>query len=245
MSTRQMDPLETSLRQVDPANLSATGLDIPPLGLDEHEATETYVGRVVDLSLLKQALKRRRRLWASLALLGAAIGAAFPLVVPSQYQGVSNIYLTEPSGPASQAEMADDLSLLQTLAVAAKAVSLLHLHQSPVSFAQTYTGTPLSDVILQIQLSAPTQAEAVAYTNGLAKAFLDVRSSQVTYQTQLGVNALNSQVQGLNNAIASLSSQIDQLSARAANTASSSQLTQLIDSRSNDYGEVSQLQTQV
>ncbi len=51
-------------------------------------ASPLVTGRMVSLRFLTSALRRRRRLWLGLALLGLIIGIGFHVAVPPQYRRV-------------------------------------------------------------------------------------------------------------------------------------------------------------
>ncbi len=108
----------------------------------------------------------------------------------------------------------------------------------------TYQGTAVSDNILSIKLNATSPAEAVAYDNAVAHAFLDVWSRELDLQTQIVVNGLKKQVNTLNAAMQDLTSAISSLSTTKANSQSANQLTTLVNERTNDASQITQLQSE-
>ncbi len=225
---------------------------ITPVGFPVGEATslegelpDGYFGPMVDLRALKEGVRRRRRFWAATAALGLVIGAAFHFVVPAKYAAVADLYMVEPSLGDPTVAITNDVSLLETRAVTNKALSDLQLHLNPTNFLASYKGTPVSDSILSIKLSAPTKADAVRYDNAVAQAFLAVRSDVLALQTKLVVNGLENEINSLNANISSLTGQINALSAGQAGQQSTSQLTALVNQRSGDSSQISQLQSQI
>ena len=206
-------------------------------------ATE-YFGPMVDLSVLKEAVRRRRRLWLGAALAGLVIGAAFHLVVPAKYSAVANLYMVEPASAQPASAMADDVSLLETRSVAQGALHALHLGTNPQAFVSTYMGTAVSNVILSVKLSAPTAADAVAYDNAVVRSFLAVRAQELDLQTKLVVAGLQNQEDALNTDMKALTDQIDSLLVAGTGTQSASQVTSLVNQRTTDSSQVDQLQSQ-
>jgi capsular polysaccharide biosynthesis protein len=210
----------------------------------EVDASEEYSGPMIDLGTLKEALRRRYKIWVGAALAGIVIGAAFHLVVPAKYAATTNLYMVEPSGQNPTQAIADDVSLLQTRSVAAKAAESLHLNVNPSAFLATYQGTAVSGVIISIKLGAATPAEAVAYDNAVANAFLAIRSQELTTQTALVVDGLQSQANSFNKDIEDLTAEINSLSASKAGSQSANQIASLVNQRTGDASQISQLQSQ-
>ena len=216
----------------------------PGLAPAEAVADEEYFGPMVDLSVLKEAVRRRRRLWLGAALAGLVIGAAFHLVVPAKYSAVANLYMVEPASAQPASAMADEVSLLETRSVAQGALHALHLGTNPQAFVSTYVGTAVSNVILSVKLSAPTAADAVAYDNAVVRSFLAVRAQELDLQTKLVVAGLQNQEDALNADMKALTDQIDSLLVAGTGTQSASQVTSLVNQRTTDSSQVDQLQSQ-
>jgi capsular polysaccharide biosynthesis protein len=204
------------------------------------EAPEAYFpGVLVAMDVLKEAVRRRRWLLIALALLGMLAGASFHLVLPSKYTAVTALYLVEPSGTTTS----DDATLLQSDAVAERAFAYLPTKADDASYSD-YQGEALSDEILEISASASTRAGAVSYARALGKAFFAVRNEQITYQTEVDVAGLASQVSAVQDQIGRLTGSIDALSASGSSPEFANQVAALISARDNDYSQVSQLEAQ-
>jgi capsular polysaccharide biosynthesis protein len=223
---------------------SATVPGVETTSLDD-AVSEGYLGPMVDLRALKEGVRRRRRFWFATAALGLFVGAALHLVVPAKYTAVAHLYMVEPSSMDPAVAMANDVSLLETRAVTDQALSALHLRINPTNFLATYSGTQVSDSILSVKLSAPSSADAVRYDNAVAQAFLSVRSGVLGLQTKLIVDGLENQIGSLNANISQLTGQINALSTAQAEQQSANQLTALVNERSGDVSQISQLQSQV
>ncbi len=208
----------------------------------EAEQGEEYLGPMVDLGALKEALRRRRKLWVGAALLGLLIGMAFHHIVPAKYAAVTDLYMAEPSGSDPSQAIANDVSLLGTRAVAQPAARAFHL--DPETFLTTYQGTALSNVILSIRLSAPSPAKAVSYDNTVAKVFLAVRSQELASETGLVVDGLAAQVKALNSEVKNLTSALNSLADANADAQTANQIESLVDERTTDASQISQLESQ-
>ena len=210
----------------------------------EGDVLDGYSGSMIDLSALKQAVRRRRKLWIGTGLVGLIIGGAFHLFVPAKYSAVTNVYMVEPADSNPTQAIANDVSLLGTRVVAEEALSALHLHVNPVNFIPTYVGTAPSNVILSIKLSATTPAKAVAYDNAVAKAFLSVRSNELAQENQLVVNGLEAQVKSLDGEMNSLTNEISALSESKPGSQSADQVATLVGQRTNAEAQITALQSQ-
>jgi capsular polysaccharide biosynthesis protein len=179
------------------------GIEIAPSdpGLEGNPMAEggrdEFTGAILGVRELKSALRRRRRMWLGTAAAGLLVGAALHVVVPRSYKAISNLYLVEAPGSSPSAAMANEVSLLQTRAVAQQAASLLPDHRSTQSVASSYKGLASSGSILSVIAKAKSPADAVALDNAVAKAFLGVRSDELKRETGIVVAGLQSQIGSL------------------------------------------------
>jgi hypothetical protein len=222
----------------------ATGPDAAAIGTAISDSDEAGAP-LVSFGVLKEAVRRRRRPIIACALAGMVIGAAFHHFVPSKFAATTDLYMVEPPGSDPVLAIANDVSLLQTRAVAEDAIAALHVDAQPTTFLSTYLGTAVSNEIISVRLSAPSPALAVSYENAVTKAFLAVRADELANQTTIVVDGLNAQVAGLNTDITNLTNSINALSGSPAGPGSSSQISQLVDQRGGDASQISQLESQV
>jgi hypothetical protein len=103
----------------------------------------------------------------------------------------------------------------------------------------------LSNAILVITVGAHSSTDSVSRANAVARAFLDVRSELLRLQTQVVVRGLNGQVRTLDAQINNLTQSINVFSANPTGTTSGNQLANLVDQRSEDSSQVSQLESQI
>ena len=163
-------------------NVSGPGITSIKAAFVEPEVPEEYSGPPIDLSSIREALSRRRKVWIGLGLAGLVIGAALHFFIPAKYSAVSDLFMDEPASASAAQAIANDVSLLETRSVAAEAIAKLHLTANPTSFLSHYQGTATSNNIVTIKLTASSPAEAVAYDNAVAQAFLKVRAQEMALQ---------------------------------------------------------------
>jgi capsular polysaccharide biosynthesis protein len=206
---------------------------------------DPVLGPMIDLRALIAAIRRSRRVWLVTALLGLLIGATLHQVIPHKYSAVTDLYLAQPAGADPTQAMADDVSLLQTEAVAKQAITTDHLHVSPSVLLSHYTGLAVSDVIMSIKFNGASQKDAVSGDKAIARAFLAVQSRELGLQTNVLVRGLQYQISALNAMIGNLNNSINSLSSASPNEQATDQLTQLVNQRGAAASQVSQLQAQI
>ena len=156
------------------------------------------LGQMIGLRSLWATIRRNRRVWVATGLLGLIVGASLPVVLPHKSTAVTDLYLAQTAGEDPANAMADDVSLLQTNAVADRAVSTGHLNVSPSALLSHYSGLPLSDTIMSIRFNGASQSEAVAGARAVAQAFLAVQAEELRLQTDVLVRGLQSEISSLN-----------------------------------------------
>ncbi len=205
----------------------------------EAQPPVVLVGRLVSLRFVLSALRRRRKLWLSLAAVGLVMGLAYHAVVPRSFSATATLYLAHSPGTDDGVDMANDLALLQTNAVAERAASLLgNPHLTAGELLGKEPGTAVSDNILTIEVSGPSKAEAVRRANAVAEAYLSFRKQRSEGQFDATASALRSQINELQKQVDSLSARVSNLGTSAQGTAASS----LVGEQSADTGEIANLQ---
>ncbi|GAA2243024.1 Wzz/FepE/Etk N-terminal domain-containing protein [Streptomyces amakusaensis] len=129
---------------------------------------------LLDLQALVVAVRRRRRLWGALALLGLLAGAAVAVLLPPPPSAVTKVLVAhrEDQPNDSGTLIRTDVALLGTTRIAEKALDALKSAEKPEDFMADYRGTGLTNNLLQIEVTAGTEAEAVARARALADAFV-------------------------------------------------------------------------
>lgn len=127
-----------------------------------------------DLQALVSGVRRRRRLWSSLALLGLLIGAALAVLMPPPPTAVTKVLVTHQEDQPNDTGtlIRTDVELLGTTRIADKALKSLKSTEKPEDFMRDYRGTGLTNNVLQIDVTGDSDADAVARAKALADAFV-------------------------------------------------------------------------
>ncbi|WP_369374449.1 Wzz/FepE/Etk N-terminal domain-containing protein [Streptomyces sp. cg36] len=129
---------------------------------------------LIDLQPLVVAVRRRRRLWATMALLGLLIGAAMTVLMPPPPTAVTKVLVThqedQPNDPGTL--IRTDVALLGTTRIAEEALRALKSPDRPEDFIGQYHGAGLTNNLMQITVTGDSDAQAVARAKALADAFV-------------------------------------------------------------------------
>ncbi|MFI0264072.1 Wzz/FepE/Etk N-terminal domain-containing protein [Streptomyces sp. NPDC017056] len=143
---------------------------------------------LLDLQALVVAVRRRRRLWCSMALLGLLIGAAAAILMPPPPTAVTKVLVAHKEDQPNDTGtlIRTDVALLGTTRIAGQALKALKSPEKPEDFIQDYRGTGLTNNLLQIDVTGRSEAEAVARAKALADAFVadHVRRMRETAQAE-------------------------------------------------------------
>ncbi|MFE6685735.1 Wzz/FepE/Etk N-terminal domain-containing protein [Streptomyces sp. NPDC057743] len=129
---------------------------------------------LLDLHALVVAVRRLRRLWCSMALLGLLVGAALAVLLPTPPTAVAKVLVAhqedQPNDPGTL--IRTDVALLGTTRIAGMALRSLKSSEKPEDFLRDYQGTGLTNNLLQIDVTGDSDAAAVARAKALADAFV-------------------------------------------------------------------------
>jgi capsular polysaccharide biosynthesis protein len=143
---------------------------------------------LLDLQALAVAVRRRRRLWCAMALLGLLAGAAVAVLMPPPPRAVTKVLVAHKEDQPNDTGtlIRTDVELLQTTRIADKALQALKSLENPEDFMRDYRGTGLTNNLLQIDVTGESDAEAVARAKALADAFVadHVRRMQETAKAE-------------------------------------------------------------
>ena len=130
---------------------------------------------LLDLQALVVAVRRRRRLWCLVGLLGLLAGAAVAVLLPPPPTAVTTVLVAheadQPNDPGTL--IRTDAALLQTTRIAGRALESLDSPQRPEDFMRDYQGLGLTNNLLRITVTGADDAEAVARAKALADAFVE------------------------------------------------------------------------
>ncbi|MBD3010018.1 MULTISPECIES: Wzz/FepE/Etk N-terminal domain-containing protein [unclassified Streptomyces] len=129
---------------------------------------------LLDLQALVVAVRRRRRLWCSMALLGLLAGAAMAILLPPPPTAVTKVLVAHQEDQPNDTGtlIRTDVALLGTSRIAGEALRSLKSPVKPEDFMRDYRGTGLTNNLLRIDVTGDSDAEAVARAKALADAFV-------------------------------------------------------------------------
>lgn len=129
---------------------------------------------LIDLQALVVAVRRRRRLWCAMGLLGLLAGVAVALLLPPPPTAETTVLVAhqedQPNDPGTL--IRTDVGLLHTTRIAGQALRSLGSPEKPEDFMEDYAGAGLTNNLLRITVSGESDAEAVARAGALADAFV-------------------------------------------------------------------------
>ncbi|MFB7653413.1 MULTISPECIES: Wzz/FepE/Etk N-terminal domain-containing protein [unclassified Streptomyces] len=129
---------------------------------------------LLDLQPLVVAVRRRRRLWCSLAMLGLMAGGALAVLLPPPPTAVTKVLVAHKEDQPNDTGtlIRTDVELLRTTRIAEAALHALKSPEKAEDFMQDYRGTGLTNNLLEITVSGDSDARAVARAKALADAFV-------------------------------------------------------------------------
>ncbi|MCH5670922.1 Wzz/FepE/Etk N-terminal domain-containing protein [Streptomyces gilvus] len=135
---------------------------------------KTAAAPLLDLQSLVVAVRRRRRLWSAMALVGLVLGAAVAVLMPPAPSAVTKVLVAheedQPNDPGTL--IRTDVALLQTTRIADAALKALKSPETPEAFMKDYSGAGLTNNLLQITVTGADDADAKARAKALADAFV-------------------------------------------------------------------------
>ncbi|MFI0773281.1 Wzz/FepE/Etk N-terminal domain-containing protein [Streptomyces sp. NPDC021212] len=127
-----------------------------------------------DLQALVVAVRRRRRLWCSLALLGLLAGVAMAVLLPPPPSAATKVLVAHAEDQPNDMGtlIRTDVAVLGTTRIADRALKTLKSAEDPEDFIRDYRGTGLTNNLLQIDVTGSSDEDAVARAKALADAFV-------------------------------------------------------------------------
>lgn len=171
---------------------------------------------LVSLPFLLAAVRRRWRRVVATAGVCVLVALGMVQMGGGQHAATATLLLISDPSKDSTGAMTTNLSLVHTRAVAEEVIKDLQLPLSPQDFQSTVTATPLSDQLMSVTVTAPSDQEAIQRVNALTAAYLKFRGDK-TSTLETSTIAANEQL------IRSLNSQIVDVTRRADAATSSGQ----------------------
>lgn len=129
---------------------------------------------LIDLTRLVLAIRRRRRFWLSLALVGLIAGASLALLLPNPPSAVVRILVVhEEDQPSDSGNLIrTDEALMDTAKIAGAALEKVGSTQRPEDFLADYDVLGLTNNVLEVTVRASTKTEAIKRAQALADVFI-------------------------------------------------------------------------
>lgn len=171
---------------------------------------------LLDLQRVLLAIRRKRRLWTATALVGLIVGGLLAFLVPTPPSAVTSVLVlhAEDQPNDSGTLIKTDVAILQTTMIAGAALNALHSSEAPEEFLKDYTGTGLTNNVMQIKVQASTSDEAVAKAKALADAFIADHGQRMRAAADAESQALLSQRDQLQSQLDQVNDQITAASGR-------------------------------
>jgi capsular polysaccharide biosynthesis protein len=213
-----------------PWNLSEAW-NIPDDAPEDPDYQPRPLATLVSFHYLRAAVRRRWRFCAVVALLGVLLGVAFLAANPARRTATTTLRLAHQPAADPSGAMATDISLVRTRSVAARTIKDLGLTIRPEDMMSSVKAVPTgSTEILQITMSAPTDAEAVRRLDSFTREYLSFRATQISADSNALISGHESQINDLRAQAQTLLKQVETLSAagtRAADQLSAATAKQL------------------
>jgi capsular polysaccharide biosynthesis protein len=182
---------------------------------------------LVSLGFIRAAIRRRALFWCVLGVVGLVVGIGVNMKDPAAYKASASVLITYGPNDNPTSAVLDNQAIAQSRSVSELALRKLGLKEDVGSFAAATTVAIVTARVLTITVSAPSSSAAVSRANAVAAAFLQFRASQMETGQQLLIKSLAHEVSQARQNVASISSQISQLSAQPTSSAQQSKLKNL------------------
>ncbi|WP_438489485.1 Wzz/FepE/Etk N-terminal domain-containing protein [Streptomyces sp. S186] len=165
---------------------------------------------LLDLPALVVAVRRRRRLWCSLALLGLLVGAAVAVLLQPRPSAVTKVLVAHQEDQPNDTGtlIRTDVELLGTTRIAGQALHSLKSPEKPEDFMPDYRGTGVTNNLLQIDVTGDSDAQAAARAKALADAFIADHVKRMREAAQAESKALLDQRDRMRDELAQVNKEI-------------------------------------
>ena len=173
---------------------------------------------LLDFSRLWTAIRRRRRMWISFALLGFLAGGLLTVLMPPTPSAVTRILVVhEQDGPSDGGSLIrTDVALMSTTRIASDALKRLKMSERPEEFLKTVTVVGLTNNVLEVTVEGPTGAEAARRAKAMADAFIADHVGRIQSAAKAEAKALTDQRTQVQAELKQVNGQISGAEAQAA-----------------------------
>lgn len=185
---------------------------------------ESAPSPLLDVQALVVAVRRRRRLWSGMAVLGFLAGLAVAVLLPPAPSATTKVLVAHADDQPNDTGtlIRTDVALLQTTRIADTALKALKSPEKPEDFMKDYRGTGLTNNLLQIDVTGDDDAQAVARAKALADAFVADHVQRMKATAQAESKALLDQRDRTRGDLASVNKQINDRAANGDTTGAAS-----------------------
>jgi capsular polysaccharide biosynthesis protein len=185
---------------------------------------ESAATPLLDLQALVVAVRRRRRLWCAMAVLGFLAGAAVAVLMPPPPSAMTKVLVAHAEDQPNDTGtlIRTDVALLQTTRIADAALKSLKSPETPEDFMKDYRGTGLTNNLLQIEVTGDDDAQAVARAKALADAFVADHVQRMKAIAQAESKALLDQRDRTRHELATVNEEINDRAATGDTTGAAS-----------------------
>lgn len=160
---------------------------------------------------MRDALVRTWPIWVGAALAGALIGVGALFALPHNGSASTSLLMVHPSA-SDESAMTTDVNLLMTRKVADRVIAELDLQESPEAFLSSVTVEQVNNQILDVTVTAPDDAAALARTKSLVNHFLEFRGEQLRSISDGLIEGYQRRVTELRSQVEDLTREYDRLS---------------------------------
>ena len=194
-----------------PWNLSEVW-NIPDDGPDEPGDQARPFATLVSFHYLRAAVRRRRRVCAAFALVGLLLAVGYLLTNPAMRTATTTLRLTHSAEADPAGAIATDMSLVKTRTVAERTIHALRLTISPNELMSSVDAVATgSTEILELTMTASTDAEAVRRLDEFTTQYLAFRATQISAQSTVLIKGYEAQIEQLKSQAKALHRHIDRL----------------------------------
>jgi capsular polysaccharide biosynthesis protein len=194
---------------------------------------------------LGAALRRRVRLLVVMALVGLVVGLGYYSYKPPPAKASTSVYIAPNPDQNPQDAVLTDVAIMESRSLAQQALNQLGLKESVIKFQTTYSVVSVTDLVLQISVTAPTSTAAVKEARALAHAYLQFQANTERSDRQATIASLNQDVSQAKQQLAKVSGDISYLQGRPPSLSRTASLAQLQGEQNSDTSSLGQLEAAV
>lgn len=153
---------------------------------------------LIDLQQLVAGIRFRRRFLVILPILGMLAGVLLTLASPPKPTAIVRLMVSHENGTATDgSRMATDVALVSTRPIAVAALRRIDGRVSPRSLLHSYEAEPVSDDIMQLTVTGPSETAALTRAEAIAKAFIAAHTRRISEMVEARTQALRQRMERL------------------------------------------------